>query len=503
MFERNAELIVLDRQEKAERKKDARARLRRKLRGGELPTFEEVIEARGLVLRERQDSIFTDAWVPLAVLFVIAGMAAGRNQALLATGLILLAIYVVASWWQQNALVGVSYAREFDRTRAFPGEPITFTIRVSNRKPLPLTWLRFDDRVPVAPVESGQVAEVLSATYGSYVLQNIFSLSGNSNAERSFTFRFPVRGYYRIGPVTYRSGDIFTLFTVEREHDDVDTLVVFPRIYLLDALGLPTREPFGDLKVRQSLFTDPIKTQGIRDYHPRDRFRDIHWKASARRGRLQTKVYDPSTGMNLVVFLNVATMHRHWMGYDPDQLERAISVAASIANYGAEQNWGIGLFANCAVPKSDQPIRVMPGRSPEQLGRVLEALAAASEFATGSIERLMQRESPRLPWPSTLVLVTAHISPDIIAVLLRLKEAGRRVALISLNPELAPVLRGIITYHIPPDTRAFVTRADVGGNREAISRASLASVPVPAPANGEPPPAVDRMPGGNGDRSVG
>lgn len=485
MLQRDVELVVLPREEKAQRRKDARTRLNEKLRRGELPTFQEIAEARGLVVRERRDSIFSDAWAPLAFFFVILGLAASRNASLLAIGLILLAIYLVASWWQQNALVGVTYLRHFDRTRVFPGEPVTMTIAVNNHKPLPLTWLRFDDRLPVAPQEAGQIAGVIGETHGHYLLQNIFSLSGHSHAERTYTLRFPVRGYFRAGPVIYRSGDIFTLFTVEREHDYLQTLVVYPRVYPLEALGLPAREPFGELRVRESLFTDPIKTQGIRDYHPRDRFRDVHWKASARRGRLQTKVYDPSTGMNLVVFLNVATMHRHWMGYDPDQLERAISVAASIASYGAEQKWGIGLYANCAVPKSDQPIRVPPGRSPEQLGHILEALAATSEFATGSIEKLLQQESRRLPWAATLVLVTAHTSADIAAVLLRLKEAGRRVALISLAADPPPVLPGVITYHIAPDVPVEPADGPAGADRQALSAESLASVPVPAPVTGE------------------
>lgn len=483
MLQREVELRIIEREDKARRRKDARAQLQAKLRRGELPTFQEMAEARGLVVRERRDSIFSDAWVPLAFLFVIIGLAANRNPALLAIGLTLLAVHLVASWWQQNALVGVTYVRHFDRTRVFPGEPVSLTVAVDNHKPLPLTWLRFDDRLPVAPQEEGQIAEVIGETHGHYLLQNVFSLSGNSHVERTYTLRFPVRGYYRAGPVVYRSGDIFTLFTVEREHDYLQTLVVYPRLYPLEALGLPAREPFGDLRVRESLFTDPIKTQGIRDYHPRDRFRDVHWKASARRGRLQTKVYDPSTGMNLVVFLNVATMHRHWMGYDPEQLERAISVAASIANYAAEQKWGLGLYANCAVPKSDQPIRVPPGRSPEQLGHVLEALAATSEFATGSIEKLLQQESRRLPWAATLALVTAHTSTDIAAVLLRLKEAGRRVALISLSAEPPPALPGIITYHVPPGVPAPPAGSPASADRQALSAASLASVPVPEPVN--------------------
>lgn len=481
MLQRDIELVVLERDEKARRRKAARARLNEKLRRGELPTFQEIVEARGLVVRERRDSIFSDAWVPLALLFLILGLAGGRNAALLAIGLIMLTIHLVASWWQRNALVGVTYLRSFDRTRVFPGEPVTMSIEVDNRKPLPLTWLRFDDRLPVAPLEEGVIAEVTGETQGSYNLQNVFSLSGNGHVQRTYTLRFPVRGYYRVGPVVYRSGDLFTLFTVERERDYVQTLVVYPRIYPIEALGLPAREPFGDLRVRQSLFADPIKTQGIRDYHPRDRFRDVHWKASARRGRLQTKVYDPSTGMNLVVFLNVATMHRHWMGYDPAQLERAISVAASIASYGVEQKWGVGLYANCAVPKSDQPIRVPPGRSPDQLAHVLEALAATTEFATGSIEKLLQQESRRLPWAATLVLVTAHTSPDIAAVLLRLKEAGRRVALISLSAEPLPALPGIISYHVPPGIPAPPVGPTTGLDSRALSEASLARVPVPEP----------------------
>ena len=47
----------------------------------------------------------------------------------------------------------------------------------------------------------------------------------------------------------------------------------------------------------------------------------------------------------MVVFLNVATFAKHWMGFDPILLERAVSVAGSIANYGAGQGWAVGMYA--------------------------------------------------------------------------------------------------------------------------------------------------------------
>lgn len=474
------EIHLVVRENQQARQREARERIWRAAVTGKGFEMADVATARGLVLRERENSIFSDAWVPLAVLFLIIGMAAGRNPALLALGLVLLLIVGVSTAWKNLSLLGVTYEREFDRTRVFPGEAIGMTVRVGNDKFLPLTWLQFRDELPVAIDSEIPAAQLSSKITGKYTLQNTFSLYGRETTERQFTLRFPTRGYYTLGPVTYESGDIFTLFTIERTHQYHDTLVIFPQIYPLAELGLPAKEPFGDVKVIRSLFTDPIKTQGIRDYQPEDRFRDVHWKATARRGSLQTKIYDPSTGMTIAIFLNVATFARHWMGFDPELLERAISVAGSIANYGVQQGWGVGVYANGSVPNSDQPIRVPPGRSPDQLGRVLEALAAVTEFATGSIERMMLRESPGLPWAGTIVLVTAVVTEAIMVGLVRLKEAGRRVVLISLSETPPPKgLGNLIAYHIPASVPAFQKEH----KSNTLTEAALKSIPTPEPMN--------------------
>ncbi|RMG99918.1 MAG: DUF58 domain-containing protein [Chloroflexi bacterium] len=469
-------LIVRENQRTARRK--ARQQMIQAALTGKGVNMADVARARGLVLRERENSIFSDAWIPLAVFFILVGLITGRNAAMLALGLTLLFIVGVSTIWKNLSLVGVTYERQFDRTRVFPGEPIKMTITVSNRKPLPLTWLQFRDELPVSTESDNPIAQVASEITGRYILQNTFSVHGNETTSRTVTLRFPRRGYYKLGPVTYESGDIFTLFTMAREYKYIDSLIVYPQIWPLEELTLPAKEPFGELRVQRSLFTDPIKTQGIRDYQPEDRFRDVHWKATARRGELQTKIYDPSTGMTMAVFLNVATFPRHWMGFDPDLLERAVSVAASIANYGAQQKWGVGVYANGSVPNSDQPIRVPPSRSPNQLARVLEALAAVTEFATGSIEQMMVRESPALPWAATIVLVTAVVTEEIMVTLLRLREAGRRVVLISLADEPPPKHLGrILTYHIPATAPAF----QAGHRSQTATEAALRAIPTPEP----------------------
>ncbi len=450
--------------------------------GGDI-NMADVAGARGLVLRERENSIFSDAWIPLAILFVLVGIVADRNVGFITLGVVLLLIVLVSTIWKNLSLWGVSYERDYDRTRVFPGEPVMMTLTIQNDKRLPLTWLRIRDQLPVPPDTGNNFPTLSGELTGTFSLQSVYSMQRRERVNRQVTLRFPTRGYYKLGPVSYESGDIFTLFTRERQHDDTDTIIVYPQIWPLEALGLPPKEPFGESRVQHSLFTDPIRTRGIRDYTPHDRFRDVHWKASARRGHLQTKVYDPSTGMTMAVFLNVATYARHWMGYDPDLLERAVSVAASICNYGAQQGWGVGVFANGAVPNSDQPIRVRPGRSPDQLANALEALAAVTEFATGSIDLMLLRESPSLPWVSTIVLVSAVVNEEIAVALVRLREAGRRVVLLALGDEPPPNFafggrkEPILVYHVPSSAPAF--RA---GQRSATAtEAALGSIPTPEP----------------------
>ncbi|MCZ7667033.1 MAG: hypothetical protein M5U34_07335 [Chloroflexi bacterium] len=153
-----------------------------------------------------------------------------------------------------------------------------------------------------------------------------------------------------------------------------------------------------------------------------------------------------------------------------------MSVAASIAHYGLEQKWEVGVYANGSVPNSDQPIRVPPSRSPEQLSQILEGLAVVTAFATGSIEMMMLRESPRLPWAATMVLVTAVVTDEILVVLTRLQEAGRKVVLISLAAEPPPANLGrLLSYHISETAPAFTA----GLTANAATEAALSAIAPP------------------------
>lgn len=396
---------------------------------------------------------FTPAWFEMAALLVIIGLIL-REQAIFALAASILTVIPVAWWWKQVSLQGVTYERHLDKQRAFPGEHVDMTVRITNRKLLPLSWLEISDEIPMSlPLDPGTLMPTYTPRVGS--LEQVVSLRWYERVSRSYRLLCTKRGIHDLGRVHLRSGDLFTLFEEQETREGSERLIVFPRIWPLADLGLPSKEPFGERKAHRRLIEDPLQTVGVRDHRPEDGMRRIHWKATAHKGDLQVRVYAPTAMLDLVILLNVTTFEHHWQGVLPELLEQTIDVAGSIATWALGQKYKVGLVTNGCLAHSDQPAKVPPGRSPGQLTAILEMLAGVTSFATASISRVLLRESPRLPWGATLVVVTAIVTDRLAEVMVNLRDAGRRLALISLEREPPPHLRDIVSYHLPPSASVF------------------------------------------------
>jgi len=389
--------------------------------------------------------MFNENWVALAAFAILLGLLLRQNDLLTIAALVLTT--AAAGWaWNRYSLRGIVYKRFFSERRAFLGEIVDITIQVTNHKWLPVAWLKTEDEYPL-PVTllDGEVQPCTKSDTG--LLSNLMSLRWSERVTWHYHVRCDKRGFYPFGPLRLQSGDLFGLFTSQVEQPYVDWLIIYPEVKPIEVLALPPKEPFGEIRARQRIFEDPSRAVGIRDYQAEDAFRRIHWKATARRQKLQVKVYEPTTTFQLVIFLNMATMPKHWQGIIPELLERAISVAASIANYAVAKRFQVGLVANGCWPESDQPLKVLPSRDPNQLMYILEALAAVSALPTISIEELLHRESAHLPWGATLAVVTAVVTEELWTVMTRLQAAGRRMVLVHLGDKPLPFDPGKIVVH--------------------------------------------------------
>ncbi|MBN1191916.1 MAG: DUF58 domain-containing protein [Dehalococcoidales bacterium] len=396
------------------------------------------------------------AWLLLTFLILIAAVIL-KQAPLLIVAVLFFLTSGIARLWSRYSLQRLDFKRKLSSNRVFFGENINFEITITNRKFIPLPWIHIQEEIPVeVTFLNGKTST--SHKVNRAILSNFLSMGWYHRLTRRYHLQCLKRGIFEFGPVAISSGDPFGFFRNRTELEQQDRLLVFPRIMPLEDLGIPSRHPFGDLRVRRHIFEDPVQVMTTRDYVPGDPMKHIHWKSSARLQRLQSRVFEHTTTMDMAIFLDTRTVADalYWSLISPDYLETGVLVAASLANYASENGFKTGFYANEYYWYSDRLIKLPPSNHPDQLKEVLEALAQVRGLSSISAEKMLDREARLISWETTLVLISAVPTSGLISALKRYQRAGRRVALILIGDAgttaaAAVKGEGIMIYRVSPE----------------------------------------------------
>lgn len=350
------------------------------------------------------------AWAGYSALVVLVGLA--------------LAAALVTKLWSRLCLKGVVCERRLNEHRAFPDDEVTLTLRVVNRKILPLPWVEVQDLVPASLGAAAQATTSVGPVEAhSVTLAHSTPLLWYSAA--SFTHRLTTltRGYHPLGPLSVTTGDIFGLHPNSLVQDEIEHLIVYPRIHPLGKLGIPSLSLSGNAKSQLRMFEDPSRLAGVREYEPGDSPRRIHWKASARGRALQVKIFESTTDLKVDMFLAMDT----FVESPPEDLELAISTAASLAQHLLEREVQTGLFANTVLADTHHPARIAAGSGTAHLTAILDALAKTTAQVDAPFIDFFDRERGELGFGGTLAFIVGEISPQIELLTADLARVGRNV----------------------------------------------------------------------------
>jgi uncharacterized protein (DUF58 family) len=369
-------------------------------------------------------------WYGQVVIAVLLGLA------LSAAGL--------SKLWSRLSLAGVSCQRRLNEYRAFPGEYIESTLRVVNRKLLPLPWLQVDDEIPIGFAPDISLEQGSRPGFG--LLSRATALLWYTGVSWRHRLYCSKRGYYPLGPLVVSSGDILGLYPRSITEPSVDHVIVYPKIFPIEQLGIPSLQPVGETTAKQRIFEDPSRVIGVRDYSPRDSRRRIHWKATARHQSLQVKVFEPTTTLKIALFLAVDSF-KHGEIYSEEDFELGISIAASIANHVIEQGNQVGVHINTCLVDSGQPVRILPGSSTGQLVEILEALAKVTPRVSSPSDEFLESERIGLPWGTTFVFILSRPIQSLAELLTGMKESGHKLLVLQVGEVETSGIEQTIAWH--------------------------------------------------------
>jgi len=331
-------------------------------------------------------------------------------------------VWIFSHWWIRRVLRQLDVFRVMT-DHAFLGEKPLVKLRFVNRSWLPLAWLQIQEQIPLDLKEASEYNKIVT-------------VASHSTLEHEYQLYCKKRGYYHVGPLQLRTGDLFGFVNGARQENNAVTLTVYPQVLSLEKLGLPSRSPFGTLASRQRLFEDPARVAGVRSYGSGDSQRIIHWKASARAEELLVKKFQPAIALNVAIVLDLnrdAYPYRGEIGFS----EWAIVAAASVASHLISQRQAVGLMSNGLDAVTHQPMPTIGARPGQgQLMNILSILARA-ELQRNAVDLAdwLPRQLVGLEWGATIILITPKVTDTTLWALHHAYRRGSNVVALVCAPQ--------------------------------------------------------------------
>ena len=210
------------------------------------------------------------------------------------------------------------------------------------------------------------------------------------------------RGIITVGPATTVRSDPIGMLRREHDFDDTHELYVHPRTVTLPSTSAGLIRDLEGAPTRRLVDAD-MSFHAIREYVPGDSRRQVHWKSTAKTGRLMVRQYEESRRSRMAVILASALDEYA----DAEEFELAVSCAASLGMRAVRDARDLDIVVGAEIPRVVRgrlrAIRHLPVTAPRVMLDGFSGVdALANTMALEDMCRLASESNERL---SVAVLV--------------------------------------------------------------------------------------------------
>ena len=322
----------------------------------------------------------------------------------------------------------VAVKREITPPRTHAGEQVAVSLEVHNRSAVPTSFLEISDRIQGLP---------RPATFTSP------AIPPRRRATAAYVLTCRSRGLYDVGPLDVTVTDPFGLARLRRRLDMVTQLAVYPAVVPLAPLPLASGRDAGHRSERPALAAPHGEDfYTLREYQVGDDLRKVHWRSTARRGRLMIRQEELPSNVRGTVVLEVRAAALGAAG--EAAFESAVVAAASAVQYFA------GRGESCRYASTDGG-ELPFGYGTEHFRAIFDRLAVADDTSEDGFATTLSRLAKRDAAGGALIFCGGILAPD----------EARRLA--TLRTRYRPL---VVVRH-PPSTASGELGRQREGQREA------------------------------------
>lgn len=333
----------------------------------------------------------------------------------------------------------------------FAGEPISVKVQIINRNPTPV-FGTVEDLVP----EDAEVASGSNRIVAVLKPRTVESFTYSLKLARRGPNRFRGLRIERVDPLgIFEEEQVFGAESTVNAHTKKESFDTARRI-----AGKEHFEYSGVSKAPAAILREQ-EFNGIRDYVPGDRARDIYWKGLSKTGRLMTKTYTKEGSLKTTIFLDCTRSMRLTNG-GISKLDHAVDLSMQLSNVliSSYHPTGLAMFDEMSIISETSP-----GLGRHQFQKIVKVLrnAPPAEKSFGENGHVSVAQVPL----TTMGAGRSREGGGFLSAVAKIRGGG---------PE--PGLEGIVKRLIASgrnQQQLFVFISDLGSSRNAVlSAAKLA-----------------------------
>lgn len=350
--------------------------------------------------------------------------------------ILVLIIYFQILLYNKWGLSKISYHRSFDKSYVFAKQEVVMVDQVSNKKLLPLPWVRLEAKIN-RNLQLHQMEDEVSED--SEFHRTLFTLLPYQKVTRKHYLTCMKRGVYPLTSVALTVGDLFGFQEIFHLYQTNATITVYPELLSFEEIPLPAHRFLGDQTVKRWIMEDPFLTVGTRDYQSTDPAHRINWKASARTNQMQVNVHDYTADHDIIILFNADQSDDIWLPIENEALfEQALSYAATITHYLLENGERVGFGTNAVLEddkseKNPPFVQIEADAGNGHFYHVLDRMANLTYQRSRNFHYLLDLYQEEKNRKQDYLIITKYVNERMEKEIEEIKKNGNTVEILTMG----------------------------------------------------------------------